>query len=444
MNQRLFIMLLAGSVLGFGCAQPPVTLECASERDCEDGNSCTDNPCNNASDDPSDWGCEDATVLVDGTVCDIEFGSAAQDGFCGSGICVAERCTVENAPVACGDENQCTVDSCDVSGEASCVNDAAAAFDATCDFNGTGVCDGEGVCGDCNDNDDCTADPDKGLCQTEASPRVCVECLSSLDCVEHPDGENCNVVTKECDPGCESDNDCSAEPVRDRCFLPGGGLGSCVECLSSADCSGETPFCESNQCTAQPTFRGTIIVDCAALASPISPGLAVNDIRVVVEAIPQGPVTAGQPVEIVFNVVETALDFPILGAFEGCPIDVLQDDIEQEPGMPLEGEIRLESVSGGSGNVIARTVNQSLPIVNPLSIPDIATGTGTFTPEVGATTLSIGLDSIKMHLVAPANPNGCAGELLTPVDCPCADLASPPNMCGLDEPTGTIDIPIDN
>lgn len=431
--------LLAAFTLGFRCTEGPITLECVNEKDCEDGNSCTANPCENAADDPSAWFCEAPTELPDGTVCDLDLGSGALDGFCNAGTCLVDECTAATADTACDDQNPCTVDSCDPSGLTNvCVNDAEAAFGQTCDFNGVGICDGMGTCGECNENADCTEDPDKLLCQTEESPRVCVECLSSLDCVDDPDGENCNIVTKECDEGCESDNDCSSEPVRDRCFLPGGGLGSCVECLTSADCSGDTPFCEGNQCTAQPTFSGTITVDCAALGT-----LPVNDIQVTVEAIPQGVVTAGEPIDIVFNVVETALDFPILGAFEGCPIEMLEDGAEFEPGTPLTGQIRLEAVSGGSGNVVASTVAQELPIVNPLAIPDIATGTATFTPETGASTLSIGLDTITMYLVAPANPVGCAGALLTSVECPCADLSEPPSMCGLDAPTGTIEIPIE-
>ena len=437
MKFRFLILLASISVMS--CAERPVTLECASRMDCEDGNSCTDNPCNESAADPVEWFCEEPSVLDDGALCDLDFGSGAQDGFCS---------TPENQGTACNDENECTIDSCDVSGaENACVNDGEAALDAACDFGGAGVCDGQGVCGECNDNADCSGSADRPLCRTEVSPRVCVECLEQDDCDGNPGGPNCNIITKQCDMGCDDDTECASEPGRPKCFVPGSGsFGSCVECITSADCSGATPFCLANQCTQQPTFQGAFTLDCAALGV-----LPVNNISVIVEAIPQGTVTAGEPIDIEFRVVETSLTLALLQAFadSDCSPDpeevarILPDGAESPPGTSRLGQVSLAAASGGTGSAVANTRAQDVEIDNPLTIPDLATGTGTFTPAPGATTLSIGLDAITMHLLAPAQVCGVS-TLLVPVECPCADLASPPAMCGLGEPVGTIDITVEN
>ena len=149
-----------------------VFIDVSSGTACDDGNACTtvdvcnngscigtpiacsdNNPCTVDSCDP-DTGC----VFIDvssGTACDD--GNACTTGdVCNNGSCVA------GSPIVCSDNNPCTTDSCDpntgcvfiyVSSGTACDDGNACTTDDVCN---NGSCSGTAI--NCNDGDPCTLD----------------------------------------------------------------------------------------------------------------------------------------------------------------------------------------------------------------------------------------------------------------------------------------------
>lgn len=68
---------------------------------------------------------------------------------------------------------------------------------------------------------------------------VAAECLSNTDCAASPDRPICD--RKLCVAACTSDPECT-QPGLDRCNT---STGTCVECLSNSDCSGDTNVCDA-------------------------------------------------------------------------------------------------------------------------------------------------------------------------------------------------------
>lgn len=158
--------------------------------DCHDGNPCTTDFCDEATE-----SCQNIAV-ADGTSCEDEF-------YCnGTETCQAGICQI-GSPVNCDDSIGCTIDSCDEVNDI-CLNEPD---DSYCDnglyCDGAEYCDGTGCQAgspiDCSDNNPCTVDS----CNEDGD--IC-EYTSITACL---DNDGC------CPAGCtyQTDNDCSAEPT---------------------------------------------------------------------------------------------------------------------------------------------------------------------------------------------------------------------------------------
>lgn len=158
-----------------------------------------------------------------------------------------------------------------------------------------GVCDPKLGCVDCSTNDDCV--PSAPICVTGS----CEECGEASDC---PSGQSCYPKDHECQPSCETSDDCSGDeaicdPSSGACVgcidagdCPGDAECSsttkqCVECESDAACVGAEPICDlqdgdcreclvdahcplaiplcvNNNCEAEPSMCNPGLVDCGA------------------------------------------------------------------------------------------------------------------------------------------------------------------------------------
>lgn len=219
-----------------GCFTPPETPRCASVDDpiCDDGQACTSDKCN------TDTGkCEytpDDTKCADASACDG-----------------AERCApfvgcVDGQPLACDDEVDCTVDTCD-DAEGGCVNTPN---DQLCQ---DGVfCDGEEICHkdlgcrenpvvpSCDDGIACTIDrcelPPIDACTHTADQGECASgeiCRPDVGCFELPQ------CSKAGDVRCDDGQACTT----DSCDLE---TGTCRNVPNHAAC-GNGQFCDgAEQC----------------------------------------------------------------------------------------------------------------------------------------------------------------------------------------------------
>ncbi|MFC1611019.1 proprotein convertase P-domain-containing protein [Myxococcota bacterium] len=228
-------------------------------RPCDDGNSCTQDTC-----DDTDDICVNDGAPLDGSGCDDGFyctqGTTCSDGVCGGG-----------APLDCNDNEPCTFDTCDEASQ-GCVHDDTVFEGAPCD-DGTycvvnKVCT-SGACGggslrNCDDDDVCTddsCDEIKRACQN-ASRGDGTACEDGDYCTV---GETCtggvcsNGATRGCDDGNPCTTDSCDEDI-DQCLNTDAGDGLpcddgsyCVENKTCAggSCSGGTPLdCEDgNPCT---------------------------------------------------------------------------------------------------------------------------------------------------------------------------------------------------
>lgn len=173
-------------------------------------------------------------------------GSCSVDNDCvggasGLAYCVAKRC------VACKTNNQCN-------------NDAGVPF-----------CSAQNTCVSC-------AAVDGGVgtgCPASApacdpSSGSCVECVQNSQCPTAAKGfcvqnrcQGCNAFTAitgsndggTLDGGSSADGGIGSGPctgAKPACATSGAAVGQCVQCVSSADCSGTTPVCNTatNTCTA--------------------------------------------------------------------------------------------------------------------------------------------------------------------------------------------------
>ncbi len=171
-------------------------------RDCGDGNACTLDSCNEATD-----RCVNDAAPLNGSACDDGLFCTIND-TCQSGVCTS------GGPRNCADSSPCTADSCN-EGTDRCVNDPVP-------LNGTACNDGTA----CTQNDHCMA----GTCT--GTPLVC------------NDGDACNGVetcnpARGCVPGiplvCNDNNVCNGIEACN----PASGcvLGTPLDCNDGTDCS---------------------------------------------------------------------------------------------------------------------------------------------------------------------------------------------------------------
>ncbi|RLB62905.1 MAG: hypothetical protein DRI90_08020 [Deltaproteobacteria bacterium] len=181
---------------------------CTSAAQCDDGNDCTENTCN-------DGQCALAT-LPNGTACHLGSGS----GMCHDGVCEIE-CAADNVQTVCNDEEVCTTD--------------------TCNFN-TGTCSNEPL-------------PNQPAPETKQAEGDCiiVLCVSGatqevLDDTDLPiDGNDC------------TDDICNEGVPLNPALPPGSACGAtsdlvcdeegvCVGCNAPSDCDGSDTSCRWRTC----------------------------------------------------------------------------------------------------------------------------------------------------------------------------------------------------
>ncbi|MDD4319062.1 MAG: hypothetical protein PHW10_01930 [Candidatus Peribacteraceae bacterium] len=264
--------------------------ECSTTEDCNDGNPCTDDSCNDSVCEHSNNtnSCDDDDGCTVNDTCSLGMcqGSTrdCDDGnVCTDDVCLYDECT--HTDISCDDEDACTTDSCDsISGcqnidSVTCDNLNCEACDAetgecasTCD--GT-YCDGAGICVECTEdshcgyykcvdsactsscdtNEDCSGG---GLCTGEGGS--CVQCLTetdcgAYDCVENAclttcttaddcsTGNGCDTIGHACETACSSDTDCAATEY---CGLQGACETGCRNGQDDVECGAYA--CESHAC----------------------------------------------------------------------------------------------------------------------------------------------------------------------------------------------------
>ena len=178
-------------------------------------------------------------------------GSCSIDNDCAGGglpYCVNQRC------VACKTSAQCNnaTGAPFCSAQNTCVSCASAVGDAGICSGTAPVCDpGSGRCVECTQNSECPT-AGKGFCVAN----TCQGCNAA--------GASAGGVDGGVSDGGSSDGGVlaacvGAKPV---CATSGAVIGQCVQCLTSSDCSGATPVCNStntcvpcttdSQCTTGP------------------------------------------------------------------------------------------------------------------------------------------------------------------------------------------------
>ncbi|MFN2426118.1 MAG: dockerin type I domain-containing protein [Candidatus Binatia bacterium] len=190
--------------------------------DCDDGNGCTDDSCNEATD-----SCDtvnNTDPCDDGVFCVV-------DGTCADGDCVG---TARD----CGDENACTDDSCDEAGDA-CVNAPNTdpcddgLFCTEIDACSDGICTGSTR--DCSDDDQCTDDTCNELTDSCESLEGSGPCEDGLFCTVD---DTC--VDGVCVAGpandCDDDNVCTDDSCDEE-------ADSCIPTNNTEDCN------DLNSCT---------------------------------------------------------------------------------------------------------------------------------------------------------------------------------------------------
>jgi hypothetical protein len=242
---------------------------CLDDSECNDGNPCTDDFC----DETGHCSAVDNTVACDdGDPC-------TDQDTCGAGACAGQTipgCFVCEVPGDCDDGLECTDDDC-VSGFCAfvpklegepCTDDGNPCTDNACD--GAGACVATNNTLACDDGDPCTADDAcaAGVCAGTFIPG-CVPCETPADC---DDGVDCTdeacvadvcviTPTTEATP-CTDDGNVCTDNVCD-------GLGSCVAlnndapCDDGLFCNGQDT-CEAGICSIHAGDPCTAGAECAA------------------------------------------------------------------------------------------------------------------------------------------------------------------------------------
>ena len=282
------------------CACEGVDVECADDADCDDGNDCTLDGCNQG----KCW-----HDCLDGLDCDDENPFTFED-LCQSdpvtGQCWCGGKTECQEHADCDDGNACTLDSCDKNGtchhdcmpDEKCDDGNPSTIKDTCMFSAVGDCVCLGIpveCvedGDCDDGNPCTLDgckdgkcwhdcqeglvcddgdpfTDKDACLFDAVTGACV-CLGQKECNDDPDCDDGMACTKDwcdatgtchhdCLPG-EKCNEGDPDTINDVCDFSVTGaclcLGVVLECKEPGDCD------DGNACTKDVCVDGKCVHDC--------------------------------------------------------------------------------------------------------------------------------------------------------------------------------------
>jgi len=196
------------------------------------------------------------TNLPDGTSCSDSNACTGGDK-CLGGACVA------GAPLNCDDGNVCTSDICDPS--IGCDNKCLGKGTVVTVDGSTMLCQED--CGsapleclsdtDCeskNDDDQCNGKlrcNAKGKCELDPATIIPVPASTDPCKVNTCEPSTGNIIAKPANEGLECD-DGKLLTINDKC-LEGTCTGTTVECLTSADCSGDacsTRSCVANKCVA--------------------------------------------------------------------------------------------------------------------------------------------------------------------------------------------------
>jgi outer membrane protein assembly factor BamB len=205
---------------------------------CDDQEPCTVDSCDPAT------GCKHAPV-ANGTSC-------ADGNVCnGAETCQAGACA-SGTPLACGDGNPCTIDSCDAT--LGCQNKAVPNNTPCADANpcnGTETCQA-GACTsgtplDCTDGNPCTqdsCDPQVG-CRNENLPNG----SSCADATVCNGAETC--LAGVCVPGavlvCDDGKPCTTDSCNDVSGCINAPIPGCTACNDASDCDDNNP-CTTDQC----------------------------------------------------------------------------------------------------------------------------------------------------------------------------------------------------
>ncbi len=239
----------AGDVCHSGVCLPGTAL------DCDDGNPCTDDACDN------DLGC---TSMANQLPCND--GNACTTGD----VCQGGQCTFTGA-LACNDGNPCTDDSCDPATGCLFAANTAPCEDGSVCTMGDHCDDGACLSGwalPCNDNNACTDD----------------SCNSDSGCVNVPNADPC--AAAHCQDGLYfgpvtcADGACPQPEVTVCDYLCADDGGCYGECLPAAmQCDGLTPqLCDGNGVwqDQEPCPKGCLEGQCTDPTGPIQEGVAAN------------------------------------------------------------------------------------------------------------------------------------------------------------------------
>jgi hypothetical protein len=217
--------------------------ECTEPQDCDDGNVCTADSCENGF-------CVNET-RSDGTACDAA-GDGNEDEICVSGECAESRCgdgyVDSDAGEECDDGNNEIQDGCEPDCTFTCTEDAD--------------CDDGNICtaDSCTDDNQCENTPQNegdscqdgdGTCQNGSC--LPTDCTIDADC---SDGNPCTTETcnndmmcestgaKDCDDGDECTADSCVSSVEDGCVNTcidndgDGFVSESLTCAEGSDCTG--------------------------------------------------------------------------------------------------------------------------------------------------------------------------------------------------------------
>jgi hypothetical protein len=245
-----------------GACQPPPPPGCTGSDDCDDGNPCTENLCDNGTgtcSNPPIAGC----VPCD-TVADCDDGDVCTENSCVAGRCVSDPvpgcgdgcvCTGQAAGEPCVNDNDCCVGYCDNGfctgdyGEMACAplgnfcaNDAGGA-NACC----SGICEGC-VCACLGDDQTCAVDRQccGGFCASETCCReVDARCTSDAQCC----GGHCADWGDEDDETGERIFTCGQGSTGTPCRFDGDCINGCTD-DGVCDCSAGNWCWDDNDCCA--------------------------------------------------------------------------------------------------------------------------------------------------------------------------------------------------
>jgi cysteine-rich repeat protein len=290
---------------------------CEGDLECQDGNACTSDVCDNGT-------CVNAPIsCADGNACTTDSCNPAQGCIntpivCNDGdTCTTDSCSpalgCQFTPLDCDDDNECTDDFCsggfcEHQANTNLCDDGDACTEG--DFCANGNCVGDTV--DCGDGNPCTTDSCDPIDGCENTPiEEC--CLTPSEC---DDGNACTTDTcvgnacQHTPISCNDSNPCTADscdpiagcentPIVDCCLTPSecddGSACTTDTCVGNACQHTPTSCNDSNPCTADSCdpiagCENTPIVDCCQTASECDDGSACTTDTCVANACQNTPI----------------------------------------------------------------------------------------------------------------------------------------------------------